>query len=63
MAERRDEIADDRAMDHAREVPRSRPSGKRVRPVRRVAITVAVAAVVTLAGAAPATAAPDPGEP
>ncbi len=63
MAERRDEIAADRAMDHAREVPRSRPSGKRVRPVRRVAITVAVAAAVTLAGAAPATAAPDPGEP
>ena len=30
---------------------------------RRVAITVAVAAAVTLAGAAPATAAPDPGEP
>ena len=33
------------------------------RLARRVAITVAVAAAVTLAGAAPATAAPDPGEP
>jgi subtilisin family serine protease len=63
MAERRNEIAADRAMDRAREVPRSRPFEARARGVSRAGITVVIAVALPLAGAAPAAAAPDPGEP